>query len=179
MFPSASEFARSARLCQRKHFAPLRPTRSTGGGPTYACSRAGRAGADHGREVDHPPADAMPERAPARPGPGPRRPSRLPRPRRRTHNMDMPHMRPDGVRAAAQHPLHGARRACDGADLQRHLDPIGFSFSRREIQAWAGVADWPLGFDVPVPVFAAKKPISGPSHSQFSFFSIECADGSP
>jgi hypothetical protein len=28
-------------------------------------------------------------------------------------------MRPDGVRAAAQHPLHRARRACDGADLHQ------------------------------------------------------------
>jgi hypothetical protein len=43
LFPYAPEFARGARLCQRKHFAPLRPTRSTGGGPTYACRRAGRA----------------------------------------------------------------------------------------------------------------------------------------
>ena len=39
------------------------------------------------------------------------------RPRRRTHNMDLPHLRPDGVRAAAQHPLLGAGRASGGADL--------------------------------------------------------------
>ena len=35
-------------------------------------------------------------------------------------------MRSDGVRAAPQHPLHGARRAGHGADLERrHLDPHG------------------------------------------------------
>ena len=35
--------------------------------------------------------------------------------------MDVPYMRPDGVRAA-KHPLHGARRACAGATLQRCSD---------------------------------------------------------
>jgi len=35
--------------------------------------------------------------------------------------MDVPYMRPDGVRAP-KHPLHGARRACAGATLQRCSD---------------------------------------------------------
>jgi len=33
--------------------------------------------------------------------------------------MDVPHMRPDGVRASNEHPLHGAGRACGGADLHQ------------------------------------------------------------
>ena len=32
--------------------------------------------------------------------------------------MDMPHMRSDGVRAAAEHALHRTRWACNGAYLQ-------------------------------------------------------------
>jgi hypothetical protein len=47
------------------------------GGP-FAAFRAsigaGRAGADDGREVDHPPADALPERPPVRRRAGARRP---------------------------------------------------------------------------------------------------------
>ena len=46
------------------------------------------------------------------------RPSSLPRARRRTHHLDMPHMRSDAVRAAAQHSLHDARWPCDSADLE-------------------------------------------------------------
>src|SRR6476619_3406820 len=63
----------------------------------------------------------MPQRPPARPSPSPRWPAGLSRSRRRAHNMDVPYMRPDGVRAA-KHPLHGARRACAGATLQRCSD---------------------------------------------------------
>jgi hypothetical protein len=37
--------------------------------------------------------------------------------------VDVPYVRPDGVRAATQHPLQRSRWACDSADLQRHLDP--------------------------------------------------------
>ena len=33
--------------------------------------------------------------------------------------MDMPHMRPDRVRAAPQYPLHDARRASDRAYLEQ------------------------------------------------------------
>jgi hypothetical protein len=35
------------------------------------------------------------------------------------HHMDVPHLRPDGVRAAAQHALHDAEWAGDGADLHK------------------------------------------------------------
>jgi hypothetical protein len=56
------------------------------GGP-FAAFRAsigaGRVGADHCREVDHPPGDALPEWPPPRPEPGPRRTRRVPRTRRR------------------------------------------------------------------------------------------------
>ena len=44
-------------------------------------------------------------------GPSPGRASTLPRSWRRAHHLDVPHMRSDGVRPAAQHPLHGASRA--------------------------------------------------------------------
>jgi hypothetical protein len=39
--------------------------------------------------------------------------------------MDMPNLRPDGVRAAAQHPLHDAGRAGGRADLERDVMPHG------------------------------------------------------
>ena len=52
----------------------------------YAVAVLGEC-ADDGRQVDHPPAFAMPERARSRPEPRPRRSSGVPRPRRRTHNM--------------------------------------------------------------------------------------------
>ena len=54
---------------------------------------AGRAGADHGREVDHPPTGTLPQRAHARSRPRPRRPSSVPRARRRAHHVDLSHMR--------------------------------------------------------------------------------------
>jgi hypothetical protein len=72
---------------------------------------------DHERQVDHPPTFSMPERAPTRRWPGTRRSPGLPWSRRRTHHMDLPHMRPDGVRAATQHSLHHPGRACDRAHL--------------------------------------------------------------
>ena len=49
---------------------------------------------------------------------GPRRPRRVPRARRRTHELDV-HMRSDGVRAADEHALHGAR----GTGYSAHLHP--------------------------------------------------------
>ena len=49
------------------------------------------------------------------------RPPALPRSRRRAHNMDLPHMRPDRVRAAPQFSLHHARRAGDRANLQHDI----------------------------------------------------------
>ena len=36
--------------------------------------------------------------------------------------MELPNVRPNGVRATAQHPLRDARRAGDCANLQRYLD---------------------------------------------------------
>ena len=77
---------------------------------------------DHYREVDHPPADAMPQRAPARTRSSPGRSSSLPRTRRRPHNMDLPHMRSHRLRAAAQYALHRAGRACNSANLE----PLGY-----------------------------------------------------
>jgi len=50
-----------------------------------------------------------------------RGPSSLPRPRRRPHHMDVPLMRPDGVRAAAQHPLPHPWWAGGSAHLQRRV----------------------------------------------------------
>ena len=44
--------------------------------------------------MDHPPAFALPERPSSRSRRSTRGASSLPRPRRRTHNMDLPHMRP-------------------------------------------------------------------------------------
>ena len=44
--------------------------------------------------------------------------SSLPRTRRRTHHLDLPSVRSDNVRAAAQRPLHHPRRACDRAHPQ-------------------------------------------------------------
>jgi hypothetical protein len=41
------------------------------------------------------------------------------RPRRRPHNMDLPHVRSDGVRAATQYALEDTRWACDCTDLNR------------------------------------------------------------
>ena len=69
--------------------------------------------------MDDAPADALPQRAPARPEQSPRRPPSLARPWWRAHHLDVPHMRPDGVRASNEHPLHGAGRACGGADLHQ------------------------------------------------------------
>jgi len=58
--------------------------------------------------VDHLPADALPERAHFRPEPSPGCASSLPRAWRRTHHLDVPNLRSDGVRAATQTPT--ARR---------------------------------------------------------------------
>ena len=38
-------------------------------------------------------------------------------------DQSLPHMRPDGARVTAQHPLRCARRAGDRADLKRPLKP--------------------------------------------------------
>jgi hypothetical protein len=67
-----------------------------------------------GKWIIHPPG-AVPERSPAW-RPSARRPSGLPRARRRPHYMDLPTMRRDGVRAADRRALHHAQRArsCTG-----------------------------------------------------------------
>jgi len=89
------------------------------GGAFFASTCAGRAGADHGREVDHPPTDTLPQRAQSRRQPSLARPSSLSRAWRRAHYVQVPQVRDNGVRATTQHALHGARRACDCADLER------------------------------------------------------------
>ena len=71
-----------------------------------------------GKWITHPPT-RCPNGHTLGPGEVPRRPSSLPRAWRRTHHMDLPPMRPDGVRATPQHPLHMPRRASDGAHLHR------------------------------------------------------------
>ena len=55
-----------------------------------------------GRLRDYPATRPLPQRAHTRPERGVGRPSGLPRSRRRPHHLDLPHMRPDRVRAAAQ-----------------------------------------------------------------------------
>ena len=47
--------------------------------------------------------------------------SSLPRPRRRAHHLDLPHMRPDRLRAAAQQALYRAGRACGRVDFDGAL----------------------------------------------------------
>ena len=97
--------------------------------PPWGLCCVGRVGLHYGPEMDHPPADALPQRTPT----WPRRSSRgspgVPRPRRRTHHLALPHLRSDRVRAAAQQPLHDVRRARDGASFHAanlgHLDPYG------------------------------------------------------
>ena len=76
-------------------------------------------------EVDHSPADAVPQWPSPRPESGSRWARRLPRPRRRrAHQLALPHLRRRGVRATDGYTLLGARRACDGADLDYpRLDP--------------------------------------------------------
>lgn len=78
----------------------------------------------------------MPERSPARTESDPCRARGLTRPRRRTHHLDLPHMRSDGVRAAAQHPLQMPRRDRHGADLQRHvkIDETHSALERYELR---------------------------------------------
>src|SRR6478735_12630339 len=51
---SANIFPRLSAHSPQKAYRGLSPT-------PIGLHRAGRAGADHGREVDHPPADALPE----------------------------------------------------------------------------------------------------------------------
>jgi hypothetical protein len=41
-------------------------------------------------------------------------------------HLDMPHVRPDGVRSAAQHPLHDTRRAGYSATLQQAVGPARY-----------------------------------------------------
>ena len=52
-----------------------------------ALDRVGRARLDHRRQMDHPAAEPVPRRTPARPRRGSRRPSSLSRARRRTHHL--------------------------------------------------------------------------------------------
>jgi len=46
--------------------------------------------------------------------------SSLPRLRRWSHHVDVPAVRSDGVRTAAQHALHGIGGSCRSANLQPH-----------------------------------------------------------
>jgi hypothetical protein len=59
---------------------------------------------------------------------GPNRYSRrsygLRRPRRRSHHLDLPHVRPDGVRTRADHSLLGRQRPCGRAHQQYPPAPI-------------------------------------------------------
>ena len=85
---------------------------------SFASTCAGRASADHGRKVDHPPTDTLPQRGQSRPQPSVGRPSSLPRAWRRAHCVQVPQVRDNGVRATTQ-PPRDTRRACDCADLER------------------------------------------------------------
>ena len=58
-----------------------------------------------GKWITHPPT-RLPQRAHVSAPASARRASSLPRSRRRAHHMDMPDVRPNGVRAAAEHSLH-------------------------------------------------------------------------
>jgi hypothetical protein len=56
-----------------------------------------------------------------------RRSSGVPQPRRRPHHLDVLHMRPDGVRASAQHSLLVTRRAGGRPHLQRRVVVVATS----------------------------------------------------
>ena len=87
---------------------------------SYADAYVGRAGADHGRPVDHPAAKPLPERSSTRPESGSGRPRRLPRARRwRTHQLALQNVRRRCLWAADEHSLHGTGRAGGGADLDQ------------------------------------------------------------
>jgi hypothetical protein len=92
--------------------------------------------------MDHQAADEMSERTYTQPRRGARRPPGLPWSRRRAHHVDVPGMRPDGVRAAAQHPLHLSRRARDSPDIQRDgFDVTDEALSDEMVEAkWAEIA---------------------------------------
>ncbi len=64
--------------------------------PPWGLCCVGRVGSDYGREVDHPPTDALPQRTPTWPRRSSRGSSGVPRPRRRTHHLDIaaPAIRP-------------------------------------------------------------------------------------
>lgn len=80
-----------------------------------------RPRSDHCGRLDHPRADTLPVRPPARPGRSSRRSHGVRRPRRRSHDVDVPHVRSDDVRASAQHPLLGAGRSRCGEDEHRQV----------------------------------------------------------
>ena len=88
-----------------------------------ADSTAAMCGCLHlpGRLRGYPATRPLPQTAHTRPERGVGKPSGLPRSRRRPHHLDLPHMRPDRVRAAAQHPLHDSGRARDRASFQPAL----------------------------------------------------------
>ena len=56
-----------------------------------------------------------------------RRSSGVPRPRRRPHHLDVLHMRPDGVRASAQHSMLVTRQAGGRPHLQRRVVVVATS----------------------------------------------------
>jgi hypothetical protein len=69
------------------------------------------------RAVDYPTTHRCPNRHPLGPNQVLVGARRLPRPRRWTHQLALPHLRRRGVRATAEYALHDARRAGDCADL--------------------------------------------------------------
>ena len=71
---------------------------------TYAHHRRPRP--KYQRAVDNPTTRPLPQRAHPRPRPSARRPPSLSPARRRPYDLDVPYMRSDGVRAAAQQTLH-------------------------------------------------------------------------
>jgi hypothetical protein len=75
--------------------------------------------------VDNPPTTAVPKRAHSRPQSSVGGAPGVSRARWRTHHMDMPTLRSDGVRAAPEHSLHMPRRSGASAYLQRDLIDTG------------------------------------------------------
>ena len=67
----------------------------------------------------------MPQQAPSRRQPSPRRSRRLPRPRRRrTHLLALPNLRRRGVRAAPQNSLHSTKRSRNSAHRVARTRPV-------------------------------------------------------
>jgi hypothetical protein len=90
-----------------------------------SCSRRRAARPNHPRGVDNPTTTAVPKRAHSRPQSSVGGAPGVPRARWRTHHMDVPNLRSDGVRAAPEHSLHVPRRSGASAHLQRDLIDTG------------------------------------------------------